>query len=386
MVKQLLAWMFREWKIVLFSLVYVWGVVNFQWSTFSITWPIEEYERRYANSQYVLGNARTEVLGDGDIYTYAGIRYIQGEDVTTINFEHTPLVKYMYGLSYVVSGRPNWILVPLIVIAIGVFWELSKVLIVPTWGRLLALGLFLGHSAMYANMSQTLLDFPMTVLLLITTLFFVRMVKSKTLLSAVYLGILVGLFLLAKYPAPLSILYAMLLYGYLVYVGCDIKRVIVSMSAVVVTYVLGYASYFWHGHSLLDFLKFEWWRWGWFSSKTDNPKWMIWQTLFTGRYPKWWDYSGTYVIIEYWNILWPISFSLYLLSWIYSFGQKQNLLFPYQLWVIISMAVYTLGAAEDRFLVPLIPGMALFGAAAVVQLTPRLVSCAQRYLPGIMDA
>jgi 4-amino-4-deoxy-L-arabinose transferase-like glycosyltransferase len=353
----------KEWAILtILSGFYLAWVITSQWAVFSITYPKAEYERRYSESQYVKGDKKTFIMGDGDIYTYAGIRYVEGEDPTKINFEHPPLIKYAFGLSYILFGKPNWVIIPMFFLAMFSFWYLSEFAVKSFWARGLALLLFLCHSTIYMAIPQTMLDFPMTSILLLTTALFINLVIKKNTISAIFFGISAGMLLVSKYPFPLLAVYVGFLYVSLFINKVPIKQQIISILSLISTYMHTYASYFIHSKSFMSFVKFEWWRWQWFQGKTDSKKFMMLQTIFLGKYPKWWDPLGGYIQVEYWNIYWPLSLLLYIASWINKQCTARDLLFPYKLWVLIAFCLYMIGAAEDRFLVPLIPGFALFGA------------------------
>lgn len=348
-----------DWILIeLVALVYTAWVVVSEWQTFSISYPFSEYERRYSQSQYVLGENRTYIMGDGEIYTYAGIRYVEGEDVTKIQFDSPPLIKYLYGLSYLLTGKPNWVLLPLIFIAINAFWYLTKRLFRDTVWRFLALLFFLGHSVIYKAIPQTMLDFPMTALLLLATVCYLRFLNQPSSRRALIFGFSSGLVVLTKYPFPILVGYIGFLFMYLIFKKISLKFLLLAVLTLFTTYILAYLSFFLHGHSWLDFIRFEWWRWHWFAGKVDAPKGMIWQTLFLGRYPKWWDFSGEYITVTHWNLFWPVSFILFCFSFFF-LNKKQYFILPYFIWIICSLIGYSLGVAEDRFLVPLIPGFAL---------------------------
>ena len=68
----------------------------------------QKYEDKYATSQYVLGDASNYWISDSDLYVYAGYAYWLGEDPTTINFEHPPVAKYLYGAFFHILGNPYW--------------------------------------------------------------------------------------------------------------------------------------------------------------------------------------------------------------------------------------------------------------------------------------
>src|SRR3990170_6031759 len=44
-------------------------------------------------------------MGDEDLRTYAALEYLQGQDPSRINFEDPPLVKYLFGISYVLFAN-----------------------------------------------------------------------------------------------------------------------------------------------------------------------------------------------------------------------------------------------------------------------------------------
>jgi 4-amino-4-deoxy-L-arabinose transferase-like glycosyltransferase len=236
------------------------------------------------------------------------------------------------------------------------------------WGKWLALGMLLIHSAIYDSIPQTMLDFPMTAILLLTLALYLKTLKSSSSKWTYLLfGFSAGLLMLSKYPFPLLFLLIALLYLSLFLQKIPSKRLVATILTTITTYFFGYILYFTQGGSLIEFIRFEWWRWNWFSGKTDSPKGMIWQTIFSGRYPKWWDVDGGYISSPHWNIYWPASHLLYLASWTTRYIYK-NPLFPYQIWILISLLAYSLGVAEDRFLIPLIPGFALFGTKFIEKL------------------
>jgi len=48
-------------------------------------------------------------LSDSDIYIASGYLYVTGSDPTTYNFQHPPLIKYLFGFSTLLTGNPFYI-------------------------------------------------------------------------------------------------------------------------------------------------------------------------------------------------------------------------------------------------------------------------------------
>jgi len=347
---------------ILITLLYLAAAIWFQRDTFFITYPIATYEKMYSESQYVLGNASTRPMGDGDIYTYAGIRYLQGEDPTKINFEHPPFAKYLFGASYLLFGFPNLILVPLFLLAVFSFWKVASHILKSEWSKYLALFLFLGHSTVYKELGRTMLELPLTTLILVTTLLFSRFMGKPNLQSSIFLGVSGGLLLAVKYPIPLTILYLFLLFSFGIYQKTSRQLLLTSFVLMGIIYLCCYLGFFLNNQTIIDFLKFEWWRAHWFLGKTDSPHFLLLSVLFLGKYPRWWDPNGGYVLFPHWSIMWPASFLLFVVSWFQKIKSQLTILFPYKLWILVSFIILLIGVYEDRFLLPLIPGFALFGA------------------------
>jgi hypothetical protein len=65
----------------------------------------------YNHSQYCVPECEFRGnIDDPELYTLAGVRYIEGSDPSTINSEIQPLTKYLFGLSTHISGTPHLLL------------------------------------------------------------------------------------------------------------------------------------------------------------------------------------------------------------------------------------------------------------------------------------
>jgi hypothetical protein len=351
----------------LIALLYVGVSAYSQWDTFGLSYSIEEYDSMYAQSQYVLGEESRVPIGDGDIYVYSGIQYVTGESPTSVNFEHPPFTKMLFGASYILFGLPNIALIPLFLILVISFWYLSGSIFREDKYRYLSLGLLLLHSTVYKEVGRTMLDLPQTAFLLLATASFTRLTNCPTAINVLLFGVSSGLLLASKYAFPLIGIYLFLIVVSALLNKLSLKKMIAAAVIAVIVYIGTYAGFFLSGNSFLDFIKFEWWRWNWYQGKVDNPKLLIFEVIFLGRYQKWWDASNEYVYFPHWNLLWPLTVIMYLLSWLRRKINYKHPLFAYKLWILLALIVLSLGAYEDRFLMPLIPGFILFGLEWAVQ-------------------
>ncbi len=346
-----------------FILAFIYGYITGRyWQDFSLHYSQSEYEKRYGHSQYVLGPAYTHLMGDGDIYTYAGIRYAQGEDPTAINFEHPPVIKYIFGLSYLLFSIPNLANVVFLVIAAISFWNITSTLFVSMRWRYITTAIFLLHPIVYSYYIQTMLDFGTMALSLAVIACYVKVYESDTNLKKSGLILFMGLFLASKYPLPINALLPIFLLCWL-----RLKKRITYASGVVIglgagaVYLLTYSSFFMHHHSLYSWLKFEWNRWQWYQGKLGSQWGSLFQVIFTGRRPVVWDMCPSYAKVKWWHVGVPLTFVVYITSWIEGRRHFNHILAPYFIWTIIAFCILLLGADSDRFLVPLIPGWTLFG-------------------------
>jgi hypothetical protein len=251
------------------------------------------------------------------------------------------------------------------------FWYLTGIIINSPKYRYLSLGLLLLHTTIYKEAGRTMLDLPQTSALLLSTVAYAHLLKKHNIKAFIIFGLTIGILLSIKYAFPLIGIYIGLLLISALANKLPLTSLLVSVSVALVTYLTSYFQYFFHGHNLFDWLKFEWWRWKWYQGKVDNPKLLIFQVIFLGKYHRWWDGSNQVVHFAHWNLLWPVSLIGYLLSWVNNKIDFKHPLLPYKLWILISLAALSLGAYEDRFLTPLIPGFILFGVKFAADLVKK---------------
>lgn len=317
-----------------------------------------QLEDLYSRSQYVRGDAKQVILGDGDVYTYAGTRYVQGADITSINFEHPPLAKYLYGLSFSITGMQNWVLVPMLILTPLLMWLLSTELFTNRKFRWLSIVLLLTHTAYISNSTQTMLDFPSMFFLLISQVVFLKLISKPSMKLGVAFGVTIALTWLTKYPFPLTIMLHAANILWLGYKRIPIKIIGLSLMSAMFIYLLGYGSFFAQGNNLVDWLRFEWWRVQWYMGKTDNPSFYLVRTIFFGEYPAWWSEEPRMAKVSTWNIGWPLITILYAGS-LLVFHKQNSHIKIYAYWAAISFIVLASKVAEDRHIIPLLPAFAI---------------------------
>ena len=149
-----------RYPTVVLALLLIASVVWQYHQHFISTIDIQEHAAAYSQSQYVLGEKSLAKIDDSTLYTYASVAYWQGEDPTTINFEHPPLAKYYYGLFIMLFGNPFW---GSVLVFLGVLLMLDKIAAavgMSTKARLLLVLLVGTLSLLRVHTRYTLLDLP----------------------------------------------------------------------------------------------------------------------------------------------------------------------------------------------------------------------------------
>lgn len=341
---------------------------------------INEYGKNYSLSQYVLGENSPQKISDGDLYIYAGYAYLKGEDPTTINFEHPPLGKYFFGLSQLLTGNSiviNWIFY---FFSLWVLFLLTKKILVLNSLRLLTVILFGTIPVVYSLSAMALLDIP---LLLSMLLFFLASTwKTQKLVLKYFLaGLVLGTLASIKYPFPF-IGIPVLMLVIISFLQKENRYIFLSFTTAGIVYLVQYAMFFAHGHSLLDWVAFEKYRFSWWTGERTMPKFLIFENIFTGRHEAWWE-PGTFVTTKEWTPTLPILLLLTIAAIPWMKRTRWNLLFfSYS---IVTLFLFAFGsAAALRYLVIVIPfwiiaflsavEKTLLDSKKVFKLSPRLLT------------
>lgn len=249
-----------------------------------------EIGRKYSQSQYILGDAAVEMIDDSLTYAFAGFTYIQGEDPTIINFAHPPLVKYVFGLSYLLFGTSYVLNLPILIATLIAFLMLAKRLGLSPVFSTIAMIVFAVSTPLISHVGQTLLDTWLTLFAMI----FLILLLSPNLASkkiAVGIAITIGVLASSKYFFPFILLYIGVLSIWLFYKKL-LRQLLIILPVAGVIYLSVYTAFFINNHSLIDFFKFEAFRFNWWSGDTPLGKPYILHTILNGCVQNWWSESN----------------------------------------------------------------------------------------------
>lgn len=329
-----------------------------------------EYAQAYDQSQYVMGEKKNVVLSDDQLYVYAGYVYLLGEDPTHINFEHPPMGKYIFGISYLIFGNPYTLNIIIFGGILMAAYFLFLRLKMPTWWILASLIFLSFASSLNTQITTALLDMQ---LLLASLLFFnFLFLKKENFWKYILLGLSLGIVSSLKYFFPLLFIYLLILLIYVVKKKTYAKSLI-TLAVIGLIYISNYIFFFKNDKNLIDWLKFEIYRFRWWTGGRTGPKFLIFQTLLFGQYTAWWDDPtkiGVKQIIksEDWNFLWPVAFVSQAVCKIWLIVKNK---LNFELWLcliysVILLLAYGFGSASaDRYLIQLIPFWLIFVGAVI---------------------
>lgn len=215
---------------------------------------MNDYAQAYDQSQYVLGENKIKELSDSELYVYAGYVYLSGEDPTHINFEHPPFGKYIFGISYLLFGNPFTLnIIVFGGILITTYFLFKKLKISPLW-TLASLLFICFASSLTIHLTVALLDMQ---LLLTSLLFFNFLFMEKESIGKyILLGLSLGMVGSIKYFFPLLGIYIIVLAIWVIKKKTYAKSLI-SLITLGLFYISNYIVFFQNGNTLIDWLKFE---------------------------------------------------------------------------------------------------------------------------------
>lgn len=227
-------------RIVIFALV-IFAIYQTRWIFFYKFEP-EYFENFYYESQYSYPSS-ARGISDGTLYKYVGYKLTQGENPFYINWEIPPLGKVLYGYSSRFFGNPYWFTLFSYFATIAVFYIFLSKNFKKTLVPLIGVIMFILIPHFSNQISDTMLDLPLTLAYLIHIFLFFEYIDQKNtknlLLSGMFLGVA------ASIKPPIFIPFILLSELLVVYLNeKNFKKVIMFPFFVVSGYVLGYFIYF----------------------------------------------------------------------------------------------------------------------------------------------
>lgn len=213
--------------IILVCLIFIVSYFN-RW-IFVYEFEPEYWENYYYTSQWNVPNSK-RVISDEGVYRYIGYRLVNGENPFNVDYWVPPMGKYWYGVGAKYLGNPYLISFGFYILSIGVMWFLSK-----NW---LMVYLWALNPLIMEQISQTMLDLPMTLFFLIHIYF---LFKNKLTISAIFLGLMAG-----TKPAYFVPMIGLVDWWYIWTNSKDnkLKNMLWYVAWVIGGYVLAYTCYF----------------------------------------------------------------------------------------------------------------------------------------------
>ena len=236
----------------------------------------------YSQSQYVIGNASKGGIGDDWLYAFAGYYYLfQGGDVSSVNFEHPPLGKYLIGLSILFFGNENVINVFYFAFLLFLTYKISRLLSNNSLLALLSVTVLSYDPLFLDNLPRSMLDLPFTLFFIGGVYFFLKGLENAN--NYYFSFIFWGMAFSTRFFPVLVIVCAYMFLIVLILQKKQIKLFIFASLIVPLIYLLSHTSFFIYHPSLIEFLRHKKWMLVWF---TGTPVLIgnIWRVIFTGYY------------------------------------------------------------------------------------------------------
>lgn len=307
-------------------------------------------------------------LSDGEIHQAAGYLYWQGHDPTEINFQHPPLIKYLFGLSIELFNNP---FIPQIIFGTTLIYltYLFGTRVFQSHYVGLIASLLLAIDPLLSSLSsEALLDLGQAVFILAYVLVSINP-KRKYFWQGVYLGLIAT----SKFWAG-ALFFMVLTFAYKLIANKkidknflkkiinkkEIKRIIklffLQLLVAFVVFTSVYLPTFIYKRGLFNIVFFELKTLKyWFHHSISSIPFASLILFVTGYFKTWWD--NTIVKTPSWNILWPISFFISLFAINKSIlnerrVNQQTLLFFLPLLYLIYLGVQ---APFERYFIIILP-------------------------------
>lgn len=156
----------KYWHIFLLTLLYLGYILLFRADILATRFDPTLLER-YQHSQDITHEVSNRIfLSDSDIYLATGYLYASGSDPSQNNFEHPPVMKYLFGWSARLTGNPLLIQVMLGYLLLILVYLWGVQLTARPWVGLGAALLLLLDPLYRATLGEALLDLGQTVFML----------------------------------------------------------------------------------------------------------------------------------------------------------------------------------------------------------------------------
>jgi predicted membrane-bound dolichyl-phosphate-mannose-protein mannosyltransferase len=298
--------------VIIFVIIisYLTLLLNFKKEIFNYRFSYEII-KRYLCSQDIPyePNCKRVIVSDDEIHIGAGYLYAKGADPAVINFQHMPLIAYLYGFTSIYLKNPYFLEIFFGILYLFLTYFLADKIFGKRIIAILACLFLLIDPLFFDISSQASYELGQAVFAM---LYFYSLLFLKNPIIA---GIFLGLFATSKYYGA-AIFFVLFLNFYL-FIKKDFfwKKFFTHLLVAFLVFCLVYIKTFINHKFLfnifffqLKLLKY------WINHSITNLPFASIILFLTGFFKKWWgDYRFT--LINVWSIFWPISFfiEIYLL-------------------------------------------------------------------------
>jgi len=346
---------FIQYVSVVFTLLYLSIFIYGNWQYLNESINLDELSWRYSQSQYVMGQGSPIIIGDEQVYVLAASQYVKTGDPVSINFEHPPLGKYLYGLGLMLTDKPRLISLAFVITSLILFIWLAKIYLIKEFLIYPEVLLFISND-IFLNLAKTvMLDLPQLIFLILASISYILAVKKNKLIWFLLFAIFTGAMAAVKFYLPAMVFVIATFIDLILNYRKLLKKYLLSLIFIPLVFAVSYWGFF-RDKSAIEFAKFQWWLLHWFLGKKDSlGNGGIYLVLILGKIKTWWalEYQKT-ISFEEWNISWPLSFIAFIFSLWQSFRQKLRPNFV-QLWVLGYLFILSLGAIAPNLLVIVLP-------------------------------
>ncbi len=330
------------------------GIVfwNIRW-IFVYKFEPEYWENYYYESQWNVPNSKRGISDEGD-YRYIGYRLVNGENPFNVDYWVPPLGKYWYGVGSKYLGNPYLISVTIYLLTLLVVGLLARILFEKQWQVWMAVYLFAFNPLIIEQISQTMLDLPMTLFWLVSLLFLYGKWPQNERLRVIGAGIALGLMAGTK-PAFFVPMIALVSLGWIGW--SNKKQWLYYLPSIVIGYLLAYSCYFIKHPNPIPFIRLHDKIIAFQKHNGGSHDWFnIFRVILTSKYQGFWV-GGKSQWITTWSLLLPTGVLTALCVFVGWF-KKIKIESVFVGIAIMSLAYIGMNLIIDfwpRYLVPLIP-------------------------------
>lgn len=330
----------------------------------------EYFGQLYSESQYVKGELSEGGIGDDGLYAFAGYYYLfQAGDVSSVNFEHPPIGKYLIGVSIFLFKNENVINILYFILLLLVTYKMGKMVLKDNVLALIPLVLVSTDPLFLDNLIRSLLDLPFTLFFTLAVYFFLKGFNKS---SNFYLSSLFWGFAFSTRFFPLIILIYLFFFfiTYFYYRG-QLVVFIKASFLIPIIYLVSHFSFFVYHPSVVEFVAHKKWMIAWFFG---SPRILgnFLRNILTGSYI---DPTGKLVVNQLWTPFLPLVSLLAVLRFRVRIIKKKSIAL-FTIWclsVLYLIYATVLTTGVQKYLMHVYPLITILAVSHVLTLVKKLL-------------